>query len=118
MGKSPRYTGDIDLLSVGARVAVHGSCLGPPALLEPIALPVHLQDMDTVRETVEECSGEPLRAEDFGPLVEGKVGRDQYGATLVALAEDLEEQLGSGLGQGHEAELVDDDEFEARQLLL
>ena len=57
--------------------------------------------MDTVRETVEECSGEPLRAEDFGPLVEGKVGRDQYGATLVALAEDLEEQLGSGLGQGH-----------------
>ena len=50
-------------------------------------------------ETVEECSGEPLRAKDLSPLVEGQVGGDQYGATLVALAEDLEEQLGSGLGQ-------------------
>ena len=38
-------------------------------------------------EPVEECSGEPLRAEDLGSLVEGQVGGDQYGATLVALAE-------------------------------
>ena len=39
-----------------------------PALLEAVALPVHLQDMDMVSEAVEEGAGEPFRAEDLGPL--------------------------------------------------
>ena len=46
-----------------------------------------------VGEAVQQCSGEPFRAKDLGPLVEGKVGGHQDGATLVALAEDLEEQF-------------------------
>ena len=53
-----------------------------------------------VGEAVQQCSGEPFRAKDLGPLVEGKVGGDQDGATLVALAEDLEEQFRPGVGQG------------------
>jgi hypothetical protein len=48
-----------------------------------------------VGETIEQRTGEPLRAEDGGPLLERQVGDDQDRATLVALAEDLEQQLGA-----------------------
>ena len=43
-----------------------------------------------VGEPVQQRAGEPFRAEDFGPFVERQVGGDQDGASLVALAEDLE----------------------------
>ena len=87
-----------------------------PALLEAEAIPVHLQDMDMVGEAVEESPGEPFRAKDLGPLVEGQVRGSQDRAAFIALAEDLEEQLGPGLGQGYEAQFVDDQELETRQL--
>ncbi len=51
--------------------------VGLPALLEAEAIPVHLQDMDMVGEAVEEGPGEPFRAKDLGPLVEGQVGGSQ-----------------------------------------
>ena len=69
-------------------------------------------------EAVQECTGEPLRAEDLGPLVEGQVGGDQDRPSLVALAEDLEEELRAGLGEWDEAKLVDDEQLESGQLLL
>ena len=62
---------------------------GLPAQLEEVALPVHLKDVDAVSEAVQECTGEPLRAEDLGPLVEGEIGGDQDRSSLVALAEDF-----------------------------
>ena len=68
--------------------------------------------------TIQQRAGEPLRPEDLGPLVEGQVGGDQNGAAFVALAEDLEEQFRPGVGQGHETQLVDDEELEAGQLAL
>ena len=43
----------------------------------------------------------------------GQVGGDQDGAPLVALAEDLQEQFRPGGGQGHESQLVDDQQAEA-----
>src|SRR3954462_10413037 len=47
------------------------------ALLEPIAVAVHLQDVDVVREPVEQRAGEPLGGEYPGPIVngEGKTGQ-------------------------------------------
>jgi hypothetical protein len=36
------------------------------ALLEPIALAIHLQDMDVVREPVEQGTGEPFGGKDMG----------------------------------------------------
>ena len=88
------------------------------ALVEPIAVAVHLEDVDVVGEAVEERAGEPLGAEYLGPFVEGQVGGDQGRAPLVALAEHLEQELGSGLGQRHEAELVDDQKLVGGELLL
>ena len=34
-------------------------------MLEAVAVPVHLQDVDVVGKTVEECPGQPLRAKDL-----------------------------------------------------
>ena len=39
-------------------------------------------------------------------------------AAFVALAEHLEEQFGAGLGQRHEAQFIDDEQFVAGDLLL
>ena len=71
----------------------------PPflALVETIALAVHLQDMDVVGETVEQGPGQAFRAEHFRPLVKGQIAGHQGGATLVTLAEHLEQEFGAGL---------------------
>ena len=61
-----------------------------------------------VGEPVQQRAGEPLRAEDLGPFVEGQIGGHHDGAPLVALAEDLEEQFRPGPGQWDEAQFVDD----------
>ena len=92
--------------------------LTPAALVEPVALAIHLEDVDVVGEAVEESAGEALGAEHLGPFVEGQIGGDQGRAPLVALAEHLEQQLGAGLGQRHEAEFVDDQKLVGGELLL
>ena len=63
-----------------------------------VAGDVGLQDVEVVCETVQQAAGETPRTKHFGPFVEGEVGGDQDGAPLVALAEDLEEQLRCGTG--------------------
>ena len=107
---------------VGKRRAVAGSAVAsfcvPAALVEPVALAVHLEDVDMVGEPVEQRAGEAFGAEHLGPFVERQVGGDHDRAALVALAEDLEQQLGAGLGERHEAELVDDQQPVLGQLLL
>ena len=42
----------------------------------------------------------------------GRFGGDQDGAPFVTLAEDLEEEFRAGGGQGHEAQLIDDQQAE------
>ena len=44
-------------------------------MLESVAVPVHLQDVDMVGEAFEESSGQPFRAEHLGPLDEGLTWR-------------------------------------------
>ena len=58
-----------------------------PALLEPIALAVHLQDMDMVGDAVEQSVGEALAGEDRRPFLERQVRGRDGGAVLVAPAE-------------------------------
>ena len=69
-------------------------------------------------QPVQQRSGEPFRAEDLDPLVEGQVGGHHDGAPLVALAEDLEEQFRPGPGQGHEAQFFDDQQIRTGKLTL
>ena len=44
-----------------------------PALPEPAALAVHLQDMNVVGDAVEQRAGEALAGEHRGPFLEGQV---------------------------------------------
>jgi hypothetical protein len=55
------------------------------ALLKPITLAIHLQDMDMMRESVEQRAGEPLRGKDAGPFVKRQVAGHQGRAAFVAL---------------------------------
>jgi hypothetical protein len=79
---------------------------------EAVAVAVHLQDVNVVREATEQCTGEPLGVEDGCPVLEGEVRCHDRGASLVALRDDLEQELGSGLRERHVAKLVDDQELQ------
>ena len=50
-------------------------------------------------EAVQQRSGQPLRTEDLGTLVERQIGGHQDGAPLVALTEDLENLVSVGQHQ-------------------
>ena len=59
-----------------------------------------------------------LGVEHLGPFVEWQIDGDKRPATLVALADHLEQELGTGLGKRHEAEFVDDQKLVGGQLLM
>lgn len=84
--------------SVGSWVAVGGA--------------VDLDDVGVVAESVDGRAGEQGVAEDGGPLRGGAVGGDDGGAALVAESDELVEVGGLVCAQGHEAEVVDDEEIE------
>ena len=69
-------------------------------------------------EAIEKGSGQTLGAEHLGPLIEGQIACDDDRSLLVTLAEHLEEQLGAGLRERDEAQLVDDQQFVSAELLL
>lgn len=54
--------------------------------------------------------------EDLGPLLERLVGRQDNGASLVALADHLEEQVGPVVVDGQVSEFVDDEHLRAQVL--
>ncbi len=95
-----------------------GLFLPSTALVQPVTFAVHFQDMDVVRQAVEERAGEAFGAEDFGPLVERQVRSDQDRAALIALAEDLEHELRSGFRQRHKAAFVNDQQVLTGELFL
>ena len=67
------------------------------AVLKPEAIAVHLEDVDMMGEAIEQRAGQSLGAEHAGPLIEGQIAGHDDRAAFVALAEDLEQQLGAGL---------------------
>ena len=56
-------------------------------------------------------------AEDGRPFSEGQVGRDDDGGPLVEPADQVEEQLATGLGEGKVAEFVEHDEVEPCEVI-
>ena len=60
----------------------------------------------------------PVQARvSLSSLVERHVSGHQDGASLVALAKDLEEKFRGGAGKGHEAQFVNDQQVETGQLV-
>src|SRR3954452_22951892 len=97
---------------------VLGLALALLALFEAIAVAVHFEDVDVVGQSVEQRTGQPLGPEHAGPLVERQIAGDDGGAALVALAEDLEQELGAGRRKGYIAEFIDDQQLVTCQLAL
>ena len=88
----------VSSLSLGvAQLSCLWLALASLALFEPIAVAVHFEDVDVVGKAIQQGAGEPLGAKHAGPLVERQVAGHDGGAALVALAEDLEQQLGAVL---------------------
>ena len=56
---------------------------------------------------IEQGAGQPFRAKDLSPFLERQVRCHHRCTAFVALAEHFEEQLGAGLGQRHESQLMD-----------
>ena len=69
-------------------------------------------------KAVEQRRGQLLVAEDLHPLAEREVGRDDRRAPLVAVGEEVEQQLAAGALEGHEAELVDDQQRDPQVTLV
>ena len=70
-----------------------------------------------VGEAVEERSGHLGVAEDAGPFAEGEIGGDDDGDALVEPADEVEQQLAAGLGEGQIAQFVEHDEVEAAEMV-
>ena len=66
-------------------------------MLEPVALAVHFENVDVVREAIKQRAGEALVAEHARPFVKGQIGSDDRRAPFMPLTEDLEEELRAGL---------------------
>ncbi len=90
----PHYREESGLLESGSR-SFRRRFASLLTLFEPIALAVHFQDMDMMREPVEQRSGEAFGAKDLSPFVEREIAGDQRGAALVTLAEDLKQEFGN-----------------------
>src|SRR6202040_581263 len=103
---------------VVARLSGLWLALASLALFEPIAVAVQFEDVDVVGQSVEQRTGQPLRPEHAGPLVEWQIAGDDGGAALIALAEDLEQELGAGRRKGYIAEFIDDQQLVTGQLAL
>src|SRR3954469_14736583 len=72
-------------------------------VLQAVGLAVHFEDVNVVGQPIEQRAGETLGTEHAGPFLERQVGGEEGRAALMALAEDLEQQLRSGLRERHVA---------------
>ncbi len=67
-------------------------------------------------EAVEERGRHLGVAEDGGPFAKREIGGDDHRGLFVELADEVEEELAAGSSEGQIAELVEHDQFEAREL--
>ena len=82
------------------------------AVFEAPALVSGLDDVAVVGEAIEERGGHLGVAEHGRPFAEGEVGRDDDRGLLVETADEVEQELATGLGERQIAELVEDDEVQ------
>ena len=87
-----------------------------PALEAP-AIVSSFDNIAMVCEAIEESGRHFGVCEDAWPFAEGEIGGDDDRGALVKPADEIEQQLTAGLGEGQIAEFVEDDEVHAGQLI-
>ena len=69
-------------------------------------------------EPVQQGTSKPFRSKDLRPFLEGQVCRHHKAVMLIGLADDLEEQFGSGLGEGNISQFINHQEMESLELFV
>ena len=70
------------------------------ALPKTVRLADELQDVSLTRQAVQQGSGQPLIAEDLGPVGKAQVGGDDHSHPFVEGGAKLEDQLCAGGREG------------------
>jgi hypothetical protein len=73
-----------------------------------VAGALDLDDDGVVKQPVQQRGGDDRIAEDLAPFGEAAVGGEDHGAFLVSGVNQLEEEIGAGLGERKIADFVDD----------
>ena len=87
------------------------------AAFEAPAVVAGLDDIAVVGQSIEQRGRHLGVAEHTRPFTEGEIGSDDDGGALVETADEVEEQLTTGLGEGQIAEFVENDEVETREVI-
>ncbi len=88
---------------------------GSGAVLEAPAFVGGLDDIAVVGKLVKKSGGDLGVAEHARPFTEGKVGRGDNRCLLVKSADQVEQEVTAGLGEGQIAHFVEDQEVEPAQ---
>ena len=80
------------------------------ALTEAETLALQQQDVAAMHQPIEQGRGHPFIAKHLRPVGEIEVRGQRHAGALVAIREELEEQLGRRLGERQIAQLIDQDE--------
>jgi len=80
-----------------------------PILEAPTVVP-SLHDVAVVGQTVQQRAGHLGVHKDTRPFTKGEIGRHDDGGALIELADQIKQQLTTGLGEGEIAEFVEHDE--------
>ena len=65
-----------------------------------------------MRQAVEECGGHLGIPEDARPFTECQIGCDDDRSAFVELADQVEQELAAGLGEGQIAQFIEDQKVE------
>ena len=76
-----------------------------------------LDDVAVVGQPIEQRGGHLGIAEHARPFAEGEIGGDDDRGTFVKPADEMEQKLAAGLGEGQISEFVQDDEVHPGQML-
>jgi transposase len=87
------------------------------SVLEAPALVAGLDDVAVMGEPVEESGGHLGIAEDRWPFAEGEVGGDDDGCAFIKLADQMEQELPAGLGEGQITKFIEQHEVEAAEIV-
>src|SRR5215211_4812817 len=68
-------------------------------------------------QTIEQRGGHLGIAEHARPFTEGEVCGEDNGGAFVEAADEMEQELAAGLGEGQIAEFVEDDEVQSHQMI-
>ena len=89
------------------------SALSLKGFPSPVAFDIHFQDRSVMDEAVDGGERHGLIGEDFAPLAERLVGRDQHGSPLISRSDQLEQYAGLSLILGDVGDVVEDEEIVA-----